>query len=66
MNTESAAGMMKTVILLVAVMLVLWIISMTKHSKAGWTKKQKIMDIAGVLLLSLLLLLLVIPLLKII
>ena len=66
MNPESAAGMMKTVILLVAVMLVLWIISMTKHSKAGWTKKQKIMDITGVLLLSLLLLLLVIPLLKII
>lgn len=66
MNPDSAAGMMKTVIMLVAVMLVLWIINMTKHWKAGWTNRQKIMDIAGILLLAVLLILLIIPLLKLI
>ncbi|MBO4876696.1 MAG: hypothetical protein J5501_01675 [Ruminococcus sp.] len=66
MNPESAAGMMKTVIMLVAVMLVLWIINMTKHWKAGWTIKHKVMDIAGIILLVVLLILLVIPLFKLI
>ena len=66
MNPESAAGMMKTVIMLVAVMLVLWIINMTKHWKAGWTTKHKVMDIAGIILLVVLLILLVIPLFKLI
>ena len=66
MNPESAAGMMKTLIMFVAVMLALWLLNMATHGKAGWTGRQKIMDITGVVLIAVLLILLIIPLLKII
>ncbi|HBB71675.1 MAG TPA: hypothetical protein DCZ71_03605 [Ruminococcus sp.] len=64
MDTGSAAGMLKVMALLAGIMLVLWGMITYRHFRSGWTKKQKIMDITGIVILGAFLVLMIMPLQK--
>lgn len=57
------ADIIKVLIFLVVMLLIFWGLNVLKHISGGWTKPQKIADIAGAAMISGLLILLIIPLL---
>lgn len=62
LSAQTAEGMIKIMIFFTALMLFLWGMNTAKHIKRGWTAKEKIFDIAGIILISAMLVLFIIPL----
>lgn len=59
---ENAVGPLKLMIFMVVLMLVFWGINVFRHIKGGkWSKPQQTIDLAGIVMLVVLIILLVIP-----
>ena len=51
-GSANVKGLLSGILFLVVLVLVFWCLSTYRHYKAGWTKAQRIMDIAGIVLLA--------------